>query len=64
MKSKSSTKKTDKETSSKVDLMPKAPPSAYLLFNIEFIAQLKATNPAIKVSEAFKLAGLEWKQLS
>jgi hypothetical protein len=44
--------------------MPKAPPSAYLLFNIEFIAQLKATNPAIKVSEAFKLAGLEWKRLS
>lgn len=57
MKSKTTKKSNEKDTSAKVDLMPKAPPSAYLLFNIEFIAQLKATNPAVKVSEAFKLAG-------
>ena len=40
---------------------PKQPPSAYLIFNMSFVAEYKLNHTDAKVTEAFKAAGEAWK---
>jgi len=44
--------------------LPKKPKTAYCIFNTEFTQQLRAKHPDLVVTEAFKLAGERWAQLS
>lgn len=43
---------------------PKRPSSSYMFFNTSFVKKAREQDPELKNSDAFKLAGQKWKEMS
>lgn len=44
--------------------MPKKPRAAFCIFNTQYMEQLRAQDPNLKVTECFKMAGTRWSEMS